>query len=104
MNKWRKYNGALIPISPPHMEVDISNIKFKVKETNSYFARWTSNFDCDKETEFWHVICDEFLPLKSLSRNTRSKVRRGLKTCSIRLVDRSVILDQGFECYKAVKK
>ena len=59
MSKWRKYNGALIPISPPHVQVDISNVTLKVKETNSYFARWTSNFDCDKETEFWHVICDE---------------------------------------------
>jgi len=101
MSKWRKYNGALIPISPPHVQVDISNVTLKVKETNSYFARWTSNFDCDKETEFWHVICDESLPIESLSRNTRSKVRRGLKKCSIRLVDRSIILDQGFECYKA---
>ena len=101
MLKWRKYNGALIPIGPPHMQVDIYNIKQKVKETNSYFARWTSNFDCDKETVFWHVICDKFLTIESLSRNTRSKIRRGLKTCSIRLVNKSIILDQGFECYKA---
>jgi len=101
MVKWRKYNGALIPIGPPHMQVDIYNIKQKVKETNSYFARWTSNFDCDKETVFWHVICDKFLTIESLSRNTRSKIRRGLKTCSIRLVNKSIILDQGFECYKA---
>tara|TARA_B100000767_G_C19690913_1_gene503960 strand:+ start:272 stop:1075 length:804 start_codon:yes stop_codon:yes gene_type:complete len=101
MRIWRKYNGALIPTGPPHLEVDDSNIKLIVKRTDSYFARWTTNFDCGRRTEFWHVICDEFLPIESLSRNTRSKIRRGLKKCSIKLVNRNIILDQGFECYKA---
>jgi len=39
--------------------------------------------------------------MESLSRNTRSKIRRGLKACSIRLVNKSFIIDEGFECYKA---
>jgi len=101
MNKWRKYNGALIPALPPHFNVDASNIKQNIKDTSSYFARWSSNFDCDVETDFWYIICDKFLPMESLSRNTRSKIRRGLKACSIRLVSKSVIIDEGFACYKA---
>ena len=27
ISKWRKYNGALIPVEPPHVATDISNIE-----------------------------------------------------------------------------
>ena len=34
-----------------------------------------------KKTEFWYVICDKKMDLQEYSRNTRSKIRRGLKQC-----------------------
>jgi hypothetical protein len=60
MTLWRKYNGSLIPDQPPHILVDDSEnvIAKKIKEHNSYFARWTSNFDCHQQTDFWYVIND----------------------------------------------
>jgi len=101
MEKWRKYNGALVPLIPPHLKVDASGVEKIIKETNSYFARWTSNFDSKKETDFWFVICDEFATIDRLSRSTRSKVRRGLKNCSIQLIRKSRIEKEGFYCYTA---
>ena len=99
ISKWRKYNGALIPIAPPHFKIDTSNVAKIVKHTRSYFARWITEFDYDKTTDFWYVICDQFISLESLSRNTRSKVRRGLKKCSVRQVDRNQILENGLASF-----
>jgi hypothetical protein len=99
MNNWRKYNGALIPLTPPHIEVDVTGIEKKIQEEDAYFSRWTTNFDCKEETEFWYVICDNKLELTEYSRNTRSKIKRGLKNCDVRRVDKSIILKDGYVSY-----
>ena len=84
MSSWRKYNGAIIPKSPPHEVVDIHDIDIHVKSHNAFFARWISNFDQDKKTEFWYVICDRLMDLKDYIEILRSKIRRGLKQCKIK--------------------
>jgi len=101
MKDWRKYNGALVPVTPPHIDVDITNIDKEIIKTNSYFARWTTDFDSGKEGEFWYVIHDNPMRIEDYSRNTRSKIRRGLKNCSVELVDKSKVLEEGFESYNA---
>jgi len=101
MNNWRKYNGALIPTTPPHIEVDATNIEQKIQEEVSYFARWTSNFDQNEETEFWYVICDEKLEILDYSKNTRNQIRRGLRNCEVMIIDKKTVLKEGFESYNA---
>ena len=100
MKDWRKYNGALIPSLPPHIEVDTSGIREKIKDENSFFARWTTNFDCDEETEFWHVICDKFIPIEDLSKNTRNNIRRGLKRCEVKKVSHKFIMENAYDLYR----
>ena len=101
MNNWRKYNGALIPLTPPHIEVDIADIKKKIEEEGTYFARWTSNFDCKQETEFWYVICDEKIEMSDYSKNTRNQIRRGLRNCEVMIIDKKTVLKEGFKSYTA---
>ena len=102
MTLWRKYNGSLMPDQPPHILVNDSEnvIAKKIKEHNSYFARWTSNFDCHKQTDFWYVINDRHLKIEDYSKNTRSKIRRGLKNCIVKVVSLAVMKEFGYECYK----
>ena len=102
MTLWRKYNGSLIPDQPPHILVNDSEnvIAKKIKEHNSYFARWTSNFDCHQQTDFWYVINDRHLKIEDYSKNTRSKIRRGLKNCIVKVVSLDKIKEIGYECYK----
>ncbi len=100
MEKWRKYNGALIPNTPPHIEVDIDNIQQKTSDEGAYFARWTTNFDFKKETNFWYVINDTPMLIHDYSKNTRSKIRRGLKRCQVKLVDKEEIKKVGFLAYR----
>lgn len=101
MKTWRKYNGALIPSTPPHFKVDDSSLDKRILEENVFFARWTTDFDCKKETEFWYVICDKFIPIEDLSRNTRSKIRRGLKQCEVKMTTKDILLENGYDCYSS---
>ena len=74
---WKQYNGAIIPIDPPHINVKESNqnITRRIIKTRSYFARWVENFDKSKQKNFWYVICDKHYNLEDYSVNTRSKIR-----------------------------
>ena len=77
MTNWRKYNGAIMPTLPPHVDVKetIDDISSFLIKSNAYLARWTTNFDCSEETEFWYVIKDTFQGLDELSSNTRKSIR-----------------------------
>ena len=99
MTNWKKYNGAIIPETPPHISVDIQNLESKIKKHNVFFARWTSDFDMRKESHFWHVICDNIIELSDYSRNTRSKINRGLKQCEIHIIDKDVLVKYGYDVY-----
>lgn len=101
MKNWRKYNKALISNQPPHVEIDISDIGQKVHKGRVYFARWVTDFDSSKKTEFWYIINDTVMELDDYSKNTRSKIRRGLKHCDVRLVSRQEIIDNAYDSYYA---
>ena len=101
MINWRKYNGALIPTTPPHIEADFLGIEEEIKNQNAYFSRWTSNFDQNEETQFWYVICDEKLEILDYSKNTRNQIRRGLRNCEVRIIDKEIILKEGYGSYNA---
>ena len=47
---WKKYNGAIIPNIAPHSDIqeNESQIRKLIKDTGSFFARWTSDFDCSE--------------------------------------------------------
>lgn len=100
--KWKNYQGALIPDTPPHYNINLSLQEQKqlLKKSGAFFLRWTSNFDTPKETSFWYIIKDSTPSLEELSANTRSKVRRGLKNCSITLVDKDIIIQEGYQVYQ----
>jgi hypothetical protein len=101
MSEWRKYNGALIPSLPPHVEVDTTDLEKRIRDGGVFFARWTTNFDCKKETAFWYVICDEKLEISDYSKNTRNQIRRGLRNCEVKIIDKKIVLEEGFESYTA---
>lgn len=103
---WRKYNGAIIPNSPPHLLVQekAGMIRKRVISTFSFFARWVSDFDCKKVTNFWYVINDTPLEINDYSSNTRSKIRRGLKNFDVKKVKKDEILKNGYKTYKEAYK
>ena len=100
MSIWRKYNGALIPSTPPHIEVNADNITQKLRDQKAFFARWTSNFDAIEPSEFWYVICDKKMNLEDYSRNTRSKIKRAIKKLYVKQVSKEFIINNAYDVYR----
>jgi hypothetical protein len=60
---WKYYNHAMIPTTAPHEIPDLTPIKSgsiwnRLREGMPLLARWTSDFDCGYETEWWYCIKD----------------------------------------------
>lgn len=49
-------------------------------------ARWTSDFDCGYETEWWHCIKDDPFDVNAVKSNYRYKIRKGKKNFNVRRI------------------
>ncbi len=61
---WKYYKHAMIPDCAPHEIVDTTPIEDGSiwsslgENYKPFFARWTSDFDCNHETNWWYCIKD----------------------------------------------
>lgn len=103
---WKYYHGALLPQVAPHIKIELTDKEAKelLKLSNAYFLRYVSDWDREEQSQFWYVIKDSFGRLEELSSNTRSKIRRGLKHCSVKKVTQEVIANEGYEVYRQAFK
>jgi hypothetical protein len=100
---WRRHHGALIPLTMPHAIPPVparEGLSLTVRH-HAPFVRWEEGFDQLESGEWWHVIKDVSEELASLSSNTRSKVRRGLKRFVANPLPREAILSEGYDVYRA---
>jgi len=99
---WIGYQGTLIPDVAPHVPVTLTDEAARelLRRSGAYFLRWVSDFDCREETEFWYVIKVGKVSMEELSANTRSKVRRGLKNCSVEPCSAETIANGGYDVYR----
>lgn len=100
---WRWHHGALIPLGMPHtaQSMDVSEVRRILLKHRALFARWEEDFDLLSSGEWWHVIKDASEDFESLSRNSRSKVRRGVKCFEVCTTVRNVILSEGYDVYQS---
>lgn len=110
-SKWIYYNHTLVPDVAPHEIVETPNInrEFWKSSKNKYplIARWTSDFDCKEETNFWYIIRTAPYDVGQLSKSTRKNIRRGEKKCYVRELqdgDEENIYDCYKEAYKRYDK
>lgn len=90
MKKWKYYNHAMIPTAAPHEEIDaepFNNKQFWNENKKALLARWTSEFDCGYETNWWYVIKDEPLDISSLKSKRRYEINKGKKNYVVRPID-----------------
>ncbi len=105
---WKYYNHAALPTTAPHEEVNIDPIKNgKIWKLNGkpYFARWTSNFDCGYETNWWYCIVDHNVNIDELPSKYRNVIKKGLKYFSYRIINPKEYVEQiirvEIEAYKS---
>lgn len=89
--KWRYYNHAAIPTTSPHEKVDESPLQsgrlWKSVGGRPLLARWTTDFDCREQTDWWYIIKDKPFDIMDVKKNYRPKIRRGLKYFDVRVID-----------------
>lgn len=105
--EFRSLHQALVPLNLPHVNLPLNDEKAAtlLKESGYWLVRWDECFDQSTEScGWWHVIKDGREELSDYSGNTRSKVRRGLKRNICEIVDRKVILEEGYHVYKAANE
>lgn len=88
MKNWIYYNHAMIPTTAPNEPVDTSCIEDKSiwkENKRAILARWTSDFDCGYETEWWYIIKDAPFEEDALSASTRRHIRQALKKVEVKL-------------------
>lgn len=88
---WKYYNHSAIPqISPSEMP-DLHPIEsgdiWKIDGGVPLLARWTTDFDCGYETNWWHVIKDTPFDLYALKAKHRYEIKKGIKNFEIRVIN-----------------
>jgi hypothetical protein len=98
---WRKHQGAIIPLSMPHIDPKMSKSDAKqlLKKYKGLFVRWETNFDDSTEQEWWNIIKTEKESLEGLKSKVRNMVRRGGKEFEVRICDAEVIKNFGHDVY-----
>ncbi len=94
---WDYYKHAYLSTNAPHEDVDVSAIEsgefWNNANKSAYFARWTSEYDCGYETEWWYVIKDEPFDITALNSKKRYKINRGKKYFDVYQIDPSKYKD-----------
>lgn len=61
---------------------------------NPLFARWTTDFDVEKTTEWWYVIKDTPFDLLELKAKRRYEINKGLKNFTVEKIDPTQYIDE----------
>lgn len=87
---WKYYNYAAIPTTAPHEKVNIAAVNdgsiWKM-QGKPLLARWTSDFDCGYETNWWYVIKDEPFDITALKSKRRYEINKGKKNFKVELIN-----------------
>jgi hypothetical protein len=96
-----KSGGILVPAqaAPCFVELGEDEAKALLRKSGAYLLYYSS-VPCEKETAYWWIICDRFDPGK-LSSNTRSKINRGNRACSVKSIEAGWLAENGHECYRS---
>lgn len=87
---WKYYNHAAIPTTPLHEDPDLTPINDGAIwsiEGGPLLARWTTDFDCGHETNWWYVIKDTPFDLSAIKANYRYKINKGCKAFDCRRIN-----------------
>lgn len=91
LNGWRCYKHALLPNTAPHERVDTAPLEsgelWKQCDTAAFFARWSEDFDCGYETDWWYVIKDAPFDIDSVKAKRRYEIRKGMKYFDVYRID-----------------
>lgn len=94
---WKYYNHAVIPTCGPHEKTDVSRVYdgsvWRI-DRRALFARWSDDFDCRKETDWWYVIKDTPFDISQMKSKRRYEINKGVRNFKIELIDPSEHIEE----------
>ena len=94
MPDWKYYNHAAVPITPPHQTPDLTPLEngelWRLGGHRPLLARWTTEFDCGHDTNWWYVIKDTPFDIAELKAKRRYEINKGIKNFDVRVIDPSL--------------
>lgn len=101
MDNYILYKGMWIYNNAPHTEQKLNGPEIRhIMTSGGWALRNAYNFDIQKPTNFWYVIKDSFDDMSELSSKTRNQVRRAFKNYNYKMIDRSYILQYGYDVFQ----
>lgn len=112
MTEWRLYKHALLPKCEPHQSTASLADDVCGWSCNDYrggvIARWTSDFDCEKETDWWYVLKDTPYDISIIKAKRRYEITKGRKNFELIVInpndyaeDLLEVQERSFEAYPA---
>lgn len=103
LNDCKHYNHMLLPKCAPHQTPDISIIEnqdiWKISK-GIFLARYTTNFDCGFETNWWYIIKDTPFDIQSLKSNRRYEINKGNRNFCVKRINPADYIEQIYEVQK----
>ena len=97
LNGWKYYNHAAVPAIAPHMEADTAPLDdgtiWDMRGGKPLLVRWTSDFDCRVETEWWYCIKDTPFDIKAVKAKRRYEITKGIRNYAVKLIDPQKFID-----------
>lgn len=93
MEGWKYYNHAMIPATAPHEAVNTDCIKdgsIWKQNRKALLARWTTDFDCGYETNWWYVIKDTPFDISNIKAKRRYEINKGNKYFNVCQIENPV--------------
>lgn len=93
MQSWKYYNHAMIPLCPPHEMPNLALVRDGTiwkNEKKPLFVRYTTDFDCPMETNWWYVIKDTPFDMSALNAKRRYVITKADRHFEVRLIDPSL--------------
>lgn len=99
------YKGTWINTKAPHLYHKLSEEECKVLlKRGGFIVRNTYDFDLKGESTFWYVIKDSFGGMDELSSKTRNQIRRAFNTLEIKIINKDLMLKEGYKVYVSAFK
>ncbi len=91
-SKWKYYNHAIIPNVAPHIDIDTSIIDTDeiwdlFPDKHPLLVRYTTDFDCGYETDWWYIIKRDSFDLSKLNANRRYKITKGTRNFDVKIIN-----------------
>lgn len=102
---WQDYSIALIPTTPPHENPKLENLNNQnLWKSKRFLVRYTTDFDCGHETNWWHLIKDDEMDISSLKKKRRYEINSGLNNFDVKKISSKEFAEQIYLVHDAAFK